>query len=89
LDDISGSSESALQGALFDFVETVIYPPRTASLNEMKKGFDIVPLSQHLLSFTHNRLKEYFVGVEAVTTAEVIQALIFTEGLPDHVQVNS
>jgi hypothetical protein len=65
-------SESEKRKALNDFIEDYIYYPREAFLLEMKKGFDLVRLFAHLLTFTHRDIIQYFVGREAVTPKEVL-----------------
>ena len=64
-------SESEKVKALNDFIEDYIYYPRESFLLEMKKGFDLVPIHAHLLTFTYKDIMQYFVGREAVTPKEV------------------
>ena len=62
---------------LCNFVDEYIYYPRSAFLELIKRGFDIVPLHEHLLCFSPAKLWSLFVGAESLTAAEVRQALVF------------
>ena len=62
---------------LEEFVIERIYDPRSELLEAMRAGFNVVKISSHLVTFTHNDFTKYFVGVEVYTSQDVVNCFLY------------
>ena len=78
-DSSSKKPEVERKRMLCEWIDETIYYPRSAFLELIKKGFDIVPIKNHLLYFSPGQFEKLFVGVESVTPSELKTSMVFDE----------
>lgn len=80
-ESVAETSELEKKTQLCNFVVDKIYAPRAYLLDVMKKGFDLVPIRSHLLSFTYQQIEKFFISIESVIASDIKESLVFEEEL--------